>query len=82
MSNGYGRLSDIKRDLAGVPATTVLDDALIRLRDEVSREFDRDRARLLDGLGISRAQGDFETLADNLNRIAAEASGRAKGARR
>jgi hypothetical protein len=45
----------------------------------VSRAFDRDRARLLDGLGISRASGDFESLAPILHRIAGDTHDRVVG---
>lgn len=42
--NGYGRLSAIQRDLAGVRASMLIME-LIALRDEVSREFDRATSR-------------------------------------
>lgn len=42
--NGYGRLPDIQRDLAGVAADKLIPE-LLTLRDEVSREFDRETRR-------------------------------------
>ncbi len=43
--NGYARLNELKRDLAGVDGTTALDTTLATLCAEVSREFDRETGR-------------------------------------
>lgn len=51
--NGYGRLETLKADIAGVTGTT-LDSALVTLRDEVSREFDRETGRHFYSLDATR----------------------------
>lgn len=42
--NGYGRLTEIQRDIAGVSSAQLVPE-LVALRDEVSREFDRRTGR-------------------------------------
>lgn len=42
--NGYGRLTEIQRDIAGVTSAQLVPE-LVALRDEVSREFDRRTGR-------------------------------------
>ncbi len=51
--NGYGRLSAIQRDIAGVTSEKLISE-LITLRDEVSREFDRETRRHFHGLTATR----------------------------
>lgn len=43
--NGYARLGDIKRDIAGVSGTDLFDDSLVNLSEVVSRECDRETGR-------------------------------------
>ena len=51
--NGYGRLSAIQRDIAGVTSEKLISE-LITLRDEVSREFDRETRRHFHGTTATR----------------------------